>query len=164
MITSWKALCCAVRVGLFLLTATLVDSEGLERSCCWVVVLLTKQQQSNFREKTQSCDPRSKIVKSTQYSTVLRWKTYFWRVEYIYRFLIKIVTLGAQLFLRFLAKTVILSRQIYIPVTRDIPGDLVFILTARYIASAMYKPVKRMTILLSLILRQDGSGRIKTTK
>ena len=59
--------------------------------------------------------------------------------------------LRAPIFLRFLAKTVILRRQIYIPVTRDIPGDLVFILTARYIASAMYKPVKRMTILLSLI-------------
>ena len=39
---------------------------------------------------------------------------------------------------RFFLKTVILSGQIYIPGTRDIPGDLVFILPARYIASALY--------------------------
>ena len=57
-------------------------------------------------------------------------------LKYFYRLSLKTVIL--KYIYRFSLKTVILSGQIYIPGTRDIPGDLVFILTARYIASALY--------------------------
>ena len=78
-------------------------------------------------------------------------------LKYFYRLSLKTVIL--KYIYRFLLKTVILSGQIYIPGTRDIPGDLVFILPARYIASALYRVIVDLarSVILSRIVQECNS-------